>query len=170
MDMEDPESFELMRIAADTVDRAIDRAKRYRLLNDPQPAESICLDVLEVDPSNQLALVTLILSMTDQFCESGGASHLEARRLLARLDDEFERSYYAGIICEKRARAFMGRGMSSAFAYDGLRDAMDHYEKAEELRPEGNDDAKLRWNSCVRTIRRHHLRPPAPQGREYPLE
>ena len=31
---------------------------RYRLLNDPEQAESICLDILEVEPGNQEALVT----------------------------------------------------------------------------------------------------------------
>ena len=49
--------------------------------------------------------------------------------------------------------------MASAFAYDGFREAMDWYEKAHALRPEGDDDATLRWNSYVRAIRSNRLRP-----------
>jgi len=32
---------------------ALEKAERYRLLNDSAAAESICLDVLDVDPKNQ---------------------------------------------------------------------------------------------------------------------
>ena len=45
-------------------------------------------------------------------------------------------------------------------AYEWLREAMDWYEKAEAIRPAGNDDALLRWNACARLIMRdHHLVP-----------
>ena len=53
-------------------------------------------------------------------------------------------------------------------AYDGFRHAMEHYERAEQLRPH-DTDAVLRWNSCVRAIERERLEPEQ-QGPELPLE
>jgi hypothetical protein len=32
---------------------------------------------------------------------------------------------------------------------------MAHYEEAERLRPPGEDDPLLRWNSCVRILMKH---------------
>jgi hypothetical protein len=46
---------------------------------------------------------------------------------------------------------------------------MDAYEEAEKIRPAGNDDALLRYNSCVRTIEHHGLVPHRDSG-ELPLE
>jgi hypothetical protein len=36
---------------------------------------------------------------------------------------------------------------------------MEFYTEAERLRPEGNDEALLRWNTCARVIDRHRLQP-----------
>ena len=52
----------------------------------------------------------------------------------------------------------------------GARVSQDHYEKAERLRPEDDDSAVLRWNACLRTIRRGQLQPPPTDEREQPLE
>src|ERR1700722_16262182 len=54
-------------ISPDAVPLALEKAERYRLLNEPAQAESICLDVLAVDPDNQRALVMLLLALSDQF-------------------------------------------------------------------------------------------------------
>jgi len=43
-------------------------------------------------------------------------------------------------------------------------DAVDH-ERAEALRPAGNDESILRWNTCVRLLGRHE-----PSGRSGPRE
>jgi hypothetical protein len=155
------EEFELKRITAKGLDAAVARAEHYRLLNQPRLAQSICFDVLEVDPDNQNALVALVLAMSDEFA-AGSASPNGARGHTAKLTDEYQRHYYNGIIAAREGRALMGRGPAAALAYHAFRDAMDHYEKAEALRPEGNDDAILRWNACVRTIRDANLRPPPP--------
>jgi hypothetical protein len=81
--------------------------------------------------------------------------------VLPRLRDEYERTYYAGIIFERQAKAILKRGTpgSDSLVYHWLRTAMDHFEKAEAIRPPGNDDALLRWNTCARTILRHKLTP-----------
>ena len=154
------EKFKIKPIHEDAIAEALEKAERYRLLNDPTQAESICRDILRLRPDHQGALVTIILSLTDQFSsERGAAGARTARDYAARLDDEYRRLYYGGVICERQARALLSRGMARAFAYDGLRDAMDLYDQAERIRPAGNDDAILRWNSCVRTIRQEKLSP-----------
>jgi hypothetical protein len=164
--------FELKTLSRDAVAKALEKAMRYRLLNEPGESESICLDILRIDPENQEALVTLLLARTDQFDRSG-ATVSEARDVLPRLHGEYERAYYAGIIYERRARAQIehgGPGVRTA-AYGWLREAMNSYEKAETLRPTGNDDAILRWNTCARLIMRHPEIVPGPEERwEPPLE
>src|SRR5580765_864906 len=95
----------LKPIARAAIPAALEKAERYRLLNDSAAAESICLDVLEVDPKNQEALISLLLSITDQFIEELSEGVRRAREVLPRITDEYERAYYAGIICERRARA-----------------------------------------------------------------
>ena len=154
------ESFEGTPIAISpaSIPRALERAMRYRLLNDPEQAESICLDILEVDPANQEALVTLILALTDQFgVTEPPPTVAQVRAYVDRLESEYQRHYYTGIICERRARAFLRRPMGRAFAFEAFREAMTWFERAAEIRPEAEDEALLRWNSCVRTIRRNNL-------------
>ncbi|MGH8936778.1 MAG: hypothetical protein ACRDXD_11050 [Acidimicrobiia bacterium] len=159
------ERFELKRISKEGLPAAIQRAEHYRLLNQPEQAESICLDVLEVEPDNQQALVTLILAIADQFAQGGSGSGITGtREHLDKLRDEYQRAYYAGIIYERQARAYLGRGPSRVFAYDGFREAMEWFEKAAMISPPGNDDAILRWNACVRTIDRLNLRPRREEG------
>ena len=62
--------FELKPLSREAVPAALEKAMRYRLLNEPGEAESICHDVLHVDPGNQQAIVTLLLALTDRFGKS----------------------------------------------------------------------------------------------------
>ena len=162
--------FELKAISREAIPKALEKAERYRLLNEPEEAESICLDVLQVDPDNQQALITLLLALTDQFEMRLSASR--PQELLPRLQGDYERAYYAGIICERKIRALLNQGSPGArsAAYDGLREAMEWYEKAEAIRPPGNDDARLRWNACARLIRQHHLSAAQEERTQYMLE
>lgn len=159
--------MELKPITKAGVPAALQKAERYRLLNDSSAAESICLDILEVDPDNQGALVTLVLSITDQFGEELSDGVHRAREVLPRLTDEYKRAYYAGIICERRAKALLHRSALGAadVAVEWFREAMSWYERAESLRPQGNDESILRWNTCVRMLGRHE-----PSGRSTPRE
>jgi hypothetical protein len=164
------EQFELKRISPAAAAEAVKKAEHYRLLNDSEQAESICLDVLEVDPENQRALVTLVLAITDQFgSDHRPLSGSPAHEYVALLTDEYQRLYYAGIVHERQGRAQIRRGLGSVFAYGALRDAMECYAKAARIGPEGNDEAILRWNACVRTIRKANLEP-RPVEIELPLE
>ena len=164
--------FELKPITLDAVPRALEKAERYRLLNEPIDAESICLDILRIDPQNQKALVVMLLAVTDQF-EGFAVDAGRAQSVLGRLQDDYQRAYYAGIIHERRARAHFKKGGpgSGYAAYDGFREAMAFYEKAEALRPPGNDDAILRWNACARILMDQPTIRPAPEEKvEHPLE
>jgi hypothetical protein len=148
----------LKRISAEAIPRALQKAERYRLLNQSWATESICQDILEVDPSNQQVLVMLLLSLTDQFGAEPRELSRRAHALLDRITDEYQRHYYAGIIDERLAHAQLTTGAmhAEAMAYQSLQKAMVHFELAEGLRKPGNDDAILRWNTCARTLQ--HLR------------
>ncbi len=144
--------FDLKQITPEAIPRALAKAERYRLLNEPEEAESICEDVLRVEPENQQALVMLLLALTDNF-RVGHAGYLNrSRELLPRLKEPYDRAYYAGIISERWAKAQYDRNRSSPFVYNSLREAMSLYEEAGLLSAPGNDDAVLRWNACVRYI------------------
>ena len=141
-------------ITRDAIPAALEKAERYRLLNEPGGAESICLDVLAVDATHAEALVMLLLSITDQFDEDTAANVRRAREVLPRLRDAYARAYYAGVIGERHAKALLRRGVlrAGAAAYALLRDAMRSYEDAERNRPSGDDEAILRWNTCARLL------------------
>jgi hypothetical protein len=147
--------LEIKTIPKETIPAALEKALRYRLLNEPLEAESICRDILRTEPDNQEALVTLILSLTDQFDAEFGTALGEAKKLLPRLATEYERAYYEGIIYERWGKAEHARGMPGQVALGWLRSAMRSYERAEALRLPEEPDAILRWNACARFIERH---------------
>ena len=164
--------FQLKAISGESIPSALEKAERYRLINEPWQAESICYDILEVDPQNVKAIVVLLLAITDQFGTSASVDVNTAKNLLLRLPGEYEREYYSGIISEREGKSILNKSTHYGWsaAYEWIRDAMDHYEKAETLRPAGNDDAILRWNTCARMIMRHHLKPRDEEYVEPPLE
>ena len=147
--------LELKRLSKDAIPAALAQAERYRLLNEPAEAESICLDVLEIEPSHQDALITLVLALTDQFPDAGHTrASAAAEKTVLRIPDEYKRHYYTGIIRERRGKAILrhdrpGMGRS---VQEWLREAMACYERAEAIRPAGNDEAVLRWNTCARLL------------------
>lgn len=164
--------FELKPIHPDSIEAALEKAHHYRLLNEPGEAESICLDVLEIDPDNQQALITLLLALTDRLAKGYAVGARQAKEVLPRIQDDYQRTYYAGLICERQGKARLQHGGPGAGhdAYEWLSDAMRHYAQAEAMRPTGNDDAILRWNACARIIMRNHLAPRAAEGAEPYLE
>jgi hypothetical protein len=149
--------IELKRLSASAIAGALTKAERYRLLNEPEQAQSICEDVLAVDPANFDAVRVYILALTDTFPNHDGHSATRALELVARLPSEYERAYFGGLVAERRARALVARsGPGRALpAGDFLREAMKQFERAEAVKPTDNDDALLRWNACVRLLERH---------------
>jgi hypothetical protein len=166
----DQPPLELKPISAAALSSAIEKAEHYRLLNEPMLAESICLDVLATAPNNQRNLVCLILAVTDQF-SAGVGPHVKGqlKDFISRLDSDYQRAYYTGITAEREAAAVLAHAHANLFAYEHFREAMRWYEKAETLSPPGNEEARLRYNTCVRWIQRERLTP-APRDSELPLE
>ena len=164
--------FDLKPLSRDGIPAALEKAMRYRLLNEPGESESICHDVLHIEPDNQQALVLLLLALTDRFSKAYTVGITQAQEVLPRLRDPYEQAYYAGIICERRGKAMLHQGKigGAGAAYDFLREAMEHYERAEQLRPPGNDDALLRWNACARIIMQNRLTATAEERVDLPLE
>ncbi len=160
---------DLKSLHKDAIPAALEKAERYRLLNEPGEAESICLDILHVDPENQQANIMLLLALTDRFEKDYGVSDSQTKELLARLKSEYDRAYYSGIVAERRAKMKLRQHTpGSRFqAYDLLREAMSCFEKAEQIRPPSHDDAILRWNTCARIIERNKL---VPREEEEPIE
>ena len=163
---------DLKPLSREAIPAALEKAERYRLLNEPGEAESICLDILRADPENQSALITLLLAMTDRFGKGYGVSDTQLKELLSRITGEYERVYYSGILAERKAKAKLSQGTpgSRYYAHDGFREAMAWFEKAEAIRPPGNDDALLRWNTCARIIEKNRLVPREEENFEPPLE
>jgi hypothetical protein len=164
---------ELKSLHKDAIPAALEKAERYRLLNEPGEAESICLDILHVDPENEQAIITLLLALTDRFEKGYGVSDTQTKELLSRMKSDYDRAYYSGIVAERRAKMKLRQNLPGCRfqAYDLLREAMTWFEKAESIRPLGHDDAILRWNTCTRIIARNNLVPREPEERvELPLE
>jgi hypothetical protein len=149
--------LELKKLSTAAIPAALAKAERYRLLNEPEEAQSICEDVLGADPANFDAVRTLILALTDTFKNHELGSISRAQELVAKLPSEYERAYFAGLVAERRARALLVRtGPGRALpAGDLLREAMKAFERAEAVKPVDNDDALLRWNACARLFQRY---------------
>jgi hypothetical protein len=152
-------------ISHESVAGALQKAERYRLLHEPGEAESICRDILAIEPDNRAALISLILSLTDQIPDHPEAWS-NALALVPSLESAYDRAYYAGIAWERRAKArHHGAGHASQhYAYEWIVKALQLFEEAGQLRAPGNDDAILRWNACVRYLARH--KELAPRGEE----
>ncbi len=145
----------LKKLTTEGVAKALSKAERYRLLGEPCEAESIYLDVLALDASPQEARIGLILSLTDQFRTDFGR-WTEAKALASELGGSYERAYYSGVVAERMGKAQLARGTSGSddYANRAIREAMVWFERAQQLRSPGDDDALLRWNACVRTLQR----------------
>ena len=155
-------TYALKPLSRAGIPAALEKAERYRLLNEPGEAVSICQDVLAVEADHREATIVLLLALTDQLVDEPGMAS-RAQQVAQSLHDEYERLYYLGIVSERSAKAHLRRGgVALEGVYDWLADAMDLYERAEALRPAGNDDPILRWNACARLLQEHpNLRPSA---------
>ena len=165
-------TFDKKRLSRDALSAALQKAERYRLLNEPLEAESICRDVLDADPGNVEARIMLLLSLTDQFGSGSGNDLAAARAVLTELSDPYQCAYYGGIICERWAKAIYARHAhgSGDAVHHWLSEAMKLYASAEGLRRPGDDDALLRWNACARMLERHpELLKPHQAGVEGPI-
>jgi hypothetical protein len=162
--------FALKPISRDGIPSALAKAERYRLLNEPNEAESICCDILDVEPDNQPALISLVLALTDQISQDA-RSFAKSLATSARLAADYDRAYYAGIAWERRAKAqYYGSSQAPRhYAYEWMLHALRLFEEAERQRVPGNDDAVLRWNACIRFLDRHKELAPQPEEVSEPI-
>jgi tetratricopeptide (TPR) repeat protein len=144
--------YQLKRISAAGIPEAIAKVELYRYLNEPEEAESICRDILAIEPDHQLALRLLGLALTDQFTGRGSDRYRETEGIFTQLLDPYERLYYGGILCERRAKAQLNAGSPRSSVLALFQEALRLFEDAQRIRPSGNDDAILRWNRCVRLL------------------
>lgn len=147
--------IELKPLKPEAFSAALEKAKRYRLLGEPDEAESICLDVLESKPGNQEALITLLLSLTDKFPQSGISPAFEqAQEIVPQLDSTYSKSYYHGVIFERRAKFHLKQGGpgSGTGAYHWFVKAMEAFGEALASDDPKKQEAVLRWNSCARIL------------------
>jgi hypothetical protein len=151
--------FELKPLSKEGIEASIGKAEHYRLLNQPRLAESICLDILLINPDNHKASIILLLALTDQFGDSFSKTVNQALSIAKNLKDEYSRIYYTGIIYERQGATALKSGTpgSDFDAYEWYCDAMESFEKAAAINKGENNDPILRWNTCARIIMEHHL-------------
>ena len=144
--------FSLKKISKSGISEAFEKVELYRYLNEPEEAESICRDILEIEPDNQLALRLLGLTITDQFIGARTDRYAEVQAAFQALKDPYERFYYTGLLYERRAKAQLRVDYLPHTLLPLFEEAMRCFAEAEKIRPTGNDDSILRWNRCVRLL------------------
>lgn len=144
--------FQLKPISKGGIPAAISKIEVYRYLNEPGEAESICRDILAIEPDHQEALRLLGLAITDQFKGDVSDRYAEAKSIFQSLSDEYQRIYHLGLLDERRAKTQLKKGIPPHTVMPTFENAMDCFEKAASIRPTDNDDAILRWNRCVRLL------------------
>ncbi|MBZ5510998.1 MAG: hypothetical protein LAN70_07480 [Acidobacteriia bacterium] len=143
----------LKMISKNGIAQAIAKGELYRYLAEPEETESICRDILAVEGDNQAALRMLGLAISDQLFGGRFDRWSEAESVFQALTDPYERFYYTGLLHERRAKAQLRAGQPLRTLVPLIENAMLCFERAEKIRPPGNDEALLRWNRCVRLLR-----------------
>jgi tetratricopeptide (TPR) repeat protein len=146
-------ALSLKRLPRESLDAALAKAEHYRDLNQPEEAESICRDVLDVDGGNQRAWKLLGLALTDRLPSHRVGLLEQAVEAFEMLTDEYERVYHLGVAWERAAKAHLERNEAHS-AVTAFEHALRLYERAESLRPESADPV-VRWNRCVRLLSEH---------------
>jgi len=164
----------LKPISVEAIPSALEKAEQYRRLNEPNDAESICLDILAAMPEHQEAMKTLLLALTDKFVEWGlNPSFEQAREIIDKLSSSYSKAYYSGIIFERRAKFHLRKGGPGAgiAAHKWLVKAMDAFKTAMSEYDPKNQDAILRWNSCARIMNANpEIQPEESETREMLLD
>ena len=80
-------------------------------------------------------------------------------KVVGELKDEYQRRYYEAVVLEREARAHLDLDTPPVLVFLRYCEAMDRFAAAAAIRPPGDDSAIIRWNACVRAIRRRQLQP-----------
>ena len=146
--------WELKQLRARNLTAAVALAKHYRDLNQPEDAESICRDILEVSPGDDDAWRTLGLALTDQFPASWMTLFDDACAAFAKLSSKYERMYYTALAWERYAKAQLvaGRANNAIHAFE---QAVRLFDKADEIGMADDPGPILHYNRCVRALTTH---------------
>ena len=149
------------------VEAVLALARRCREAGEPDAAESMCLDALEIAPDNQDVLMLLLLARIDLLDRGFPRGVERAREVLPRLAGEYEKAFYAGLICDRQARVVLSQrgNRSGHISWEWFQFALDHYTEAARVDPQNLEPA-LRANSCTRLIARNRHCVPGPSDRE----
>ena len=114
-----------------------------------------------MEPDHNEALIVLILAMSDNLDDGYRISDKRIEDLLEKLESDYERAYYTGLVAERRglAKIRSQNPGSSYVAYECLTTAQRHFEEAIKLSHSTGGEATLRWNTCARLIERNNLAP-----------
>src|ERR1700676_3798135 len=140
---------QLKSISKAGIPEAIAKVELYRSLNEPEEAESICRDILAIEPEQQLARRMLGLSITDQFLGIAGDRYEECRSIFQSLRDPYERFYYTGLFLERRAKAQLRTGCAAHILLPLIEEALHCFSEAEKTRPIGNNESYPPGTLCV---------------------
>ena len=157
--------YKMKPLSKGGIEGALKKAEQYRLLNQPQFAESICRDILEADAQNQKAWIILLLALTDQFGKSASNASHQAMDIARNLTDEYARAYYTGIIYERQGSAALTSGQFGADfdAYEWYIEAMEMFEKSGNAKTAGE---RRRSAALEYMCKNHHaIRPQTKAGR-----
>jgi tetratricopeptide (TPR) repeat protein len=143
-------SYSLKPLPRTSLDAALEKAAHYRDLNQPEEAESICRDVLDVDGHSQRAWKLLGLALTDRFSSRQVGLVEDAIAAFEHLEDTYERTYHLGVAWERSAKTHAERNETHS-AVTAFEHALALFEKAQSMRPDSPDPV-LRWNRCVRLL------------------
>jgi tetratricopeptide (TPR) repeat protein len=144
---------ELKRLRRESLAAAVEKAAHYRDLNQPEEAESICRDILDVDAAHPTAWRLLGLALTDRFATGPVGLFEQAIEAFEHLADEYERVYHVGVAWERSAKAHLEHGEAHS-AVTEFETALQLFEKAGAMKPDSPDPV-LRWNRCVRLLTGH---------------
>lgn len=144
-------ALELKPLRARNLAAAVNLAKHYRDLNQPEEAESICRDILAVEPENEDALRILGLALTDRFPAAWMTLFDEACACFGRLRSPYEQAYYTAIAWERFAKAQVeaGRAHNAVHAFE---EAITRFEAADKLGSPDDPAPILHYNRCVRAL------------------
>ena len=145
--------FALKALSHEGVASALAKAEHYRLLKRTGRSGEHLPRYSRHRARNQQALICLVLAQSDQIARDSRSFH-SALATVQKLQGSTSVPITAGIVWERRAKALdaeRGRGTHHS-VYEWVVKALDCFAQAERLRPAGNDDAVLRWNTCVRFL------------------
>lgn len=97
----------------------------------------------------------MILALTDQFPDGAHPqAAVEAEKAAARIQDEYKRLYLSDIIRERRGKAMLAAAVPARHGRrrNGCVKRCRATSVRKPLRPAGNDEAVLRWNTCARLL------------------